>query len=427
MITLLCLALLGQAPQFKSGVERILVDVQVIDNQGRPIPALRPEDFEVRVDQQPRTVASAEFIRAAAIDSAAGGAVLPNGAPAPPASDAASPGGRDFILAIDESSFVTHYAPAAVRAARGFVERLAPADRVGLYLYPLSKQSFSLTPDHGAVLKELDRVVGTLDPPVSQFHLSKSEVIDIEAGDPDAMNRVLARECPPRDRAMCRETLIAEAHSMATIFEGQVAQSMGGLRTLFNALRQDPNRKTVVIVSGGLLAADRIGARPDVSGIISTVGEAAARAGATIYVLHLDSSFLEAFSAANGNAVRPSLMRDQSASAGGLERLAGTAGGTLLRVEPGSEDRAFQRILRETSAYYLLGVEPLDRDRDGRPHSISVKVKVHGAEVRARSSVVVPKPQGGSEDLIYERTSRYFSAPPVLNSTIVSDGLTTPR
>jgi VWFA-related protein len=426
MISLLCLALLGQAPQFKSGVERILVDVQVIDNQGRPVPALRPEDFEVRVDQQRRTVASAEFIRAAATDTPAGGAMLPNGAPAPPASDAASPGGRDFILAIDESSFLTRYAPAAVRAARGFVERLAPADRVGLYRYPVSKQSFSLTPDHGAVLKELDRVVGTLDPPISQYHLSKSEVIDIEAGDPDAISRVLARECPPRDRA-CSEILIAEAHSLAAIFEGQVAQSMGGLRTLFNALRQDPTRKTVVIVSGGLLASDRIGARPDVSGIIGTVGEAAARAGATIYVLHLDSSFLEAFSAANGNGVRTSLLRDQSASAGGLERLAGTAGGTLLRIEPGSEDRAFQRILRETSAYYLLGVEPLDRDRDGRTHFISVKVKVHGAEVRARSSVVVPKPQGGSEDLIYERTSRYFNAPPVLNSTIVSDGLITPR
>lgn len=165
---------------------------------------------------------------------------------------------------------------------------------------------------------------------------------------------------------------------------------MGGLRTLFVALHQDPERKTVVIVSGGLFASDRVGGRPDVSGIITTMGEEAAKANATLYVLHMDSSFLDAFSAANGGTPSTSLMRETSASESGLDRLAGTAGGTLVHVEPGSEDRAFQRILRETSAYYLMGVEPLDRDRDGRQHFISVRAKVQGAEVRSRRTVRIP-------------------------------------
>jgi VWFA-related protein len=377
-------------PPFKSGVERILVDVQVVDTQGRPIPALTAADFEVRVDQQPRAVASVQFVRVAAVESVAGGAGRHADVPASPTPGTPTSDGRDFILAIDESSFLTRYAPAAVRAARGFIQRLAPADRVGLYLYPVSRTSFSLTPDHAAVLKDLDAVVGTFDAPVSRFHLSKSEVIDIEAGDTDVLNRVLARECSRQDRSLCRGLVTAESHGMAMSFEGQVAQSLGGLRRLFAALRQDPERKTVVLVSGGLLAADRVGARPDVSGLIANVREDAARAGATIYVLHLDSSFLEAFSAANGGPLQTSLLRDQSATAGGLERLAGTAGGTLLRVEPGGEERAFDRVLRETSAYYLLGVEPDSRDRDGRPHVISVKVKVRGADVRSRRTVIIP-------------------------------------
>src|SRR5579862_821699 len=277
-LAVLGLSILLQAPQFKTGIERILVDVQVVDNQGRPIPALKADDFELRIDQQVRPITSVEFIRAATLDTAAGGAMTSKGEPVAPATDAAAAGGRDFILAVDESSFGTQYAPAAVRAAKGFVGRLAPADRVGVYLYPVSKSSFSLTPDHATVLKDLDGIVGTLDPPSSRFHLSKSDVIDIEAGDPDVLNRVVMRECSPRDRSMCKGLVIAEAHSMAQAFEGQVAQSMGGLRTLFNALRQDPDRKTVVIVSGGLLAADRVGARPDVTGMISEMGEAAARA-----------------------------------------------------------------------------------------------------------------------------------------------------
>jgi hypothetical protein len=62
----------------------------------------------------------------------------------------------------------------------------------------------------------------------------------------------------------------------------------------------------------------------------------------------------------------------------------------LIRVEPGGEDRAFQRILRETSAYYLLAVDPVDEDRDGRMHYISVKTSVKGADVRARRTVIIP-------------------------------------
>src|SRR5262249_18767664 len=111
--------------------------------------------------------------------------------------------------------------------------------------------------------------------------------------------------------------------------------------------------------------------------------------------LHLDSTFLNAFSASNAGgpstSAARSLMRQSSAMAQSLDRLAGASGGTLVHVEPGAEDRAFQRILRETSAYYLLSVEPDADDRDGRRHFISVKVKTAGAEVRARSSVIVPK------------------------------------
>jgi VWFA-related protein len=378
-------------PQFRSGVERILIDVQVVDGQGRPVPALAAADFDVRIDRHPRRVVSAEFIRAASIDTPAAGAPAASGALPPETS--ATPG-RDFILAIDESSFQTRYAPAAVRAARGFVERLTPRDRVGLYLYPVSARSFAMTPDHAGVLRQLDGVVGTFSAPISQFHLSKAEVIDVEGGDQDVIARVLARECSPSDRARCRGLVIAEAHAIAIEFEMQVAQSAAGLRRLFAALGQDPERKTVVIVSAGLMASDRVGARPDVSGLITTLGEEAARVNATIYVLHMDSSFLEAFAAANAAGPSTSLMRDQAATAGGLDRLAGTAGGTLLRVEPGWEDRAFERVLRETSAYYLLSVEPDDRDRDGRPHFITVKVRVRGVDVRSRRSVVIAAEKG---------------------------------
>ena len=65
------------------------------------------------------------------------------------------------------------------------------------------------------------------------------------------------------------------------------------------------------------------------------------------------------------------------------------AGGLLIRV--GQDSMAgWQQVLRETSAYYLLGVQPEQTDRDGRLHTLRVKVDRRGATVRSRSWVVVP-------------------------------------
>ena len=386
----------AQQPQFKTGVERILIDVQVIDAQGRPLENLGPSDFEVRFNREPRTIDSVQFVRSAALDTPAGGHSASPGFTTADANGGFGAGGRDFVLAVDESSFRPSDALAARRAAQGFVEHLAPDDRVGLFTYPTFPHMFPITTDHRQVWRALDRVVGTLNPPMTRFHLSPLEVVDIEAGDNELVKQIAKRECFPGVwQSECIRAIPADANSVASQYELSTQQCMKALRLLFSSLDQDPQRKTVVIVSGGMFASDRVGGRPDLTTLVGTLGEDAARADANIYVMHLDSSFLNAFSASN--AVGPSssssrsLMRQSSALALSLDRLAGASGGTLVRVVPGGEDRAFQRILRETSAYYLLSVEPSADDRDGRSHFISVKVKVPGADVRARSSVVIPR------------------------------------
>ena len=88
-------------------------------------------------------------------------------------------------------------------------------------------------------------------------------------------------------------------------------------------------------------------------------------------------------------------MADSSMSARGLEMIAGAAGGTVVRVEAGTADAALERLARETSVYYLLGVEVTDRERDGKVHGIRVRVKPRGAVVRSRESVLIPKAGSG--------------------------------
>ncbi len=73
-----------------------------------------------------------------------------------------------------------------------------------------------------------------------------------------------------------------------------------------------------------------------------------------------------------------------------LSEFSQSAGGRLIYVPSGTAEFAFDRVLRETSAYYLLGVEPAAADRDGQPRQLKVKVNRRGVNVRSRQWGVVP-------------------------------------
>src|SRR6476659_4115144 len=53
----------SQPPRFRTGVDLIAVDVQVIDRDGHPIADLGPEKFEVKINGRRRRVVTAELIR----------------------------------------------------------------------------------------------------------------------------------------------------------------------------------------------------------------------------------------------------------------------------------------------------------------------------------------------------------------------------
>ncbi len=83
-------------------------------------------------------------------------------------------------------------------------------------------------------------------------------------------------------------------------------------------------------------------------------------------------------------------MREAGVFSKGLDIFNGHAGGTFLEVNTGA-DFAIDRVVRESAAYYLLGVEVQETDSDGRIHLIQVKANKGGSNVRGRPSVVIPK------------------------------------
>ena len=78
-----------------------------------------------------------------------------------------------------------------------------------------------------------------------------------------------------------------------------------------------------------------------------------------------------------------------------MDEFTGASGGAVLMVGQGTGSGQFDRVLRETSSRYLLGVEAAPADRDGTLRRLSVRVNrlPRGTSVRSRLWVVVPKPR----------------------------------
>lgn len=371
-------------PTFETGVDVVLVDVHVVDKQGKPIRDLRPEEFEVQISGKRRPISSMQLVDYGE-SSSRPAMVSPttSAEPAPPRPR------RMYVLAVDEHSLHVGNAVAAVNAAERFIDRLGNDDLVGLHAYPTGTARHDFTTDHAAVRRELRKITGLFEEPSVRFNLSPSEVIDVASGDRESLLRVHRRECPGGGMGCSQADIRQEAIAQASFMEMKVSQSVGGLRALVRGLGDIPGRKILVMVSGGLISTDRSGGRANASMEIRALGKETALANISVFALHLDWSFIAAQSSRGG--LRTSFFRDSNLAATGLEEVAGTAGGAVIRVFGTAPDSAFDRVASETSAHYLLGVESHPDDKPGDTHTIRVTVKRRGAQVRSRTQFIVPE------------------------------------
>ncbi|MFO7695179.1 MAG: VWA domain-containing protein, partial [Vicinamibacterales bacterium] len=395
-------------PTFKSAVELIAVDVNVVDRNGQPVAGLAAEQFEVSIDGKPRRVATATFLdytsgqadRPAQAASRAGARLVEGsyGTNEVPEADVDSgTPGRVVVLAIDQLSFPPGAGRAAMESARRFLDRLQPSDRVGLAAYPSPGPNVAPTLEHGVVRGALDRVLGMAETTQGvRPYLTPSEALAIDRGDAMVRQQVLDRECASDRGASepgmysavdaCIRRVDATAPQMVTQLEAQAKRSIIGLQSAVDAIGGVPGPKTLVVVSAGLIPSGS--PRFDVRAEIQRVAQTAAAANTRIYVLHLAMSVLQAFSAERLKAP-VTAFEDAASLASGLQMLAGMSAGTLFSVSAGA-DGAFDRVAKETSAAYVLGLEPEPGDRDGKPHRIQVRVRIPNTTVRSRESFVVP-------------------------------------
>ena len=291
------------------------------------------------------------------------------------------------MLVVDQGNIGASRGKYAIDAARRFIGRLSPADRVGLVTIPGAGPQIDFTANHALVETVLQSVVGTSDDGEHQdSQIGLSEAIALQRGNQQVIREILDRECTGMAAgtlADCQRNLEGQARTLYIDLKGRTRDTLLSLRQVMERLARTPTPKTVVLVSEGILIDSR-----DIADI-SWLGPTAARGQVALYVLQLEPP---AFNASNANS-SPTRSADIELAHDGLGYLAGAARGSVFKVIAGA-DNAFSRLALELSGYYLLSFEPETGDRDTKSHKIKIEVpRRKDVSVRARNDFSVDAPR----------------------------------
>jgi VWFA-related protein len=360
----------AQPPVFRSGVELLEVDVDVVDGKGSPIADLRSPEFAVSVDGKSRNVVSSEFIR----DDSAQSSETPAFKEDPyVASNTNRPRGRLIILVIDQNNITAGSARDLILSVKKFVGQLPAADRVALAAIPSPGPAVEFTTNRQRIYQALARVRGTEDVSTDRYDVGDAEAIAmVNRGDEVVIRRLIERECGSSTDQTCISELELESSRIVQRIRSRANESFYALGALLTNLSEADGTKSMVLISQGFIL-------DDAQAKTSQLAQTAAASRVNLNVMLLNDLPGDA-----SNARRSKTMReDRDLREEGLDSLAGKSRGALFQVTS-SPEIAFDRLTKEMSGHYLLGVEPTQKDRDGKAHQIRVQVKRSGATVRAR-------------------------------------------
>lgn len=321
-----------QPPTFRAEANLVRVDVTVVDRHGEPLTTLTADDFAVEEDGVPQTVQSFKFVSADGQPPPGDDVSLAIRSPEHAAAEAARDDVRVFVIFWDEYH-IGRFAEAIKgrKALADFVSSaFGPADLVALMDPLLPVDALRFTRDR----RELAEKIAKLEGRFGVYTPTRSAAED----------NMLQR----RDIARVRSEVTISALRSAAIHLGSIKEG----------------RKSIIFVSEGLT-----GLGLDQLPLIGELTETANNNNTAIYTL--DPSGL------TGNS--PDMLRT----------IAENTGADAF-VNTNSPEKALRQVVREASAFYLLGYASTRNPQDGKFHKIGVKVKRPGIDVRARKGYWAP-------------------------------------
>ena len=393
----------GQKPSdhtIRVDVGLVQTDVMVFDRQGRFVPDLKLDQFELRVDGKVQPISFIEQVSAGSthdeeVWAKAEGKPVP--APPQPGEGSRNPG-RILLFYLDD----WHLSADSVIRSRVALANLlntstGPRDRVGIFtatgqLGPVQQ----LTGDKTAVLAALEKFnfqsAGVADleyPPMTE-----AQAVLIEQNDADVINYFAKAIAPligdrymsgsmggindDRDLAKANEIARKRAAGLAQQSAAYAERSLAALRNLFRSTEDLPGRKLVFLLSDGFVLQPQ---RGDIVARIREVTDAAARTGFVVYTLDARGLVVGLPDATRKRApdskgeLAHSGVNEVSSAQDALNALAADTGGRFLK-NTNALDAALITTLEEISRYYLLAWS-IDQEKlkPGKYSTIRASVK----------------------------------------------------
>ena len=375
-----------QQPSFKGGVTLVTVDVTVLDKDGNPVRDLKPEDFEIKLNNRVQAVKSLAFVQPEGVTAspAVSAPGAPAAAPPPPVTlretaNNSTPKGEErvFVILVDDLSFAPVRGKRLFDAATRFLDSLPPTDIVG-FATASGVGTVNPTRDRAPIGAALTKVVGQFQDPralrvsgpsspskdavndTPDGPVGIADALEIDRGNPAVLKEVIARECFNGSTDLFNgaiiETIIAEyqcagdvaseARRTAAMTRNTTARQLEAYLQVIKAMSRAGGIKHLVLLSDGLgitLVQDEMG----------PVSKAAASAGVQISVLAEEPDInlgdggrraLPAGSVAQTNIGSAETRRnDDRMLMQGIQTVADVTGGIFHRVV-GDPDPFFRRV-----------------------------------------------------------------------------------
>ena len=376
---------------FRLEVNYVEVDAVVSDEQGNFVDDLTLDDFEVLEDGEVQDVTAFSLVnipveradRPLFADSPIEPDVRSNERPFD---------GRVFVLTLDDLQTTPLQTSYVKAAAKEFIERHLGANDLTAVVFTSGRTDAAqgFTDSRRLLLNAVDKFVGQGE---------RSGVLTRT----DTFYRRLGQEPQVRVRDELDSQRGQKARATLSTLRA-LSQWLGGVRG---------RRKAVVFISRGIDydIYDFINA-PLASTIVSemrrTIG-AATQANVALYTLdprgmasgvsdEIEVGIIPDDLSTGGNTGlhNDSLRYDLRLAQDSLQVLADETGGMAF-VNTNDLNGAFDRIVQDSSAYYVLGYYPSNDRRDGKSRTIDVRVNRPGLVVRARTGYLAPS--GNPPDL----------------------------
>jgi VWFA-related protein len=394
------LGLMGQSgeqskPQDQSEVLRVYTelvqtDVMVFDKQGKFVPGLKKEDFELRIDGKPKPIEFFEKVTAGSINeesqlaAARGSSTRPN--TSKPLDSIPLDRGRPVFFYIDDF----HLDLSGLKLTRDLLTRFidnemgqndeaaisSATGQIG-FLQQLTHDKAVLR----AALKRMNvRPYSVRDfetPAMTEYQATLVENYDRDIT--DYFVEEVMRKYPGTTRDQADAMVKGRARSVVAQASSITTNTLVGLEGLVRSAKQLPGRKLVFFISGGFFLGER---GSDTTERLRRITSAAARSGVVIYSMDargLVASLKDASSEPQFD-LSGRLQRAEGgeliASQDALNALARDTGGKPI-FNTNSLTTGLSKALKETSIYYLLAWKP-EQERQNASKFRRIEVKVAG-------------------------------------------------